>query len=187
MTHSRLPRSTLASLFFKTGCYSFGGWSSTLVQLERRLKHQSVHLTDADYKIAVGYAQLIPGATQVSIVTNIGYKLGGGLGACIAMLSYLLPSFILVLAFAYLYFDLLRFVRFDQYSAGLVAGLSGIILANGYRIGLRFVHARVLWVAIGFAAITELILRPNPIFLILLYALTSLSLHLKQRRGKSHD
>src|SRR5882724_745828 len=94
----------ITSVCVRIGARSFGGWSTTVLMLEKELVGERNVLTKEQLHGAVAYAQVLPGATQVAIVSNVGYKLRGIPGAFVATACYLLPALSLITMFAFLYF-----------------------------------------------------------------------------------
>jgi chromate transporter len=151
--------------FLSIGCQAFGGWSTTALLLERHFVHQHKAITDKHLKGAVAYAQILPGATQVALVSNVGYQLRGVMAAAVAAVAYLLPATALMTLFAAVYFHYAHGHNVAAHLDGLVAGLAGIILANAYRIGTRYATAKVLWLAVAVAFVARA-LHANPLFVI---------------------
>ena len=175
----------LILIFLKTGSSSFGGWSTTALLLEKELVDKKL-LTKKQLDGAVAYAQMLPGATQVAIVSNVGYRLRGLKGALLATASYLLPALSLITLFAILYFRYLTGAGIMHHLGGLIAALGGIILANAYHIGKRHATHWVLWVAVIVAALSKLWLGMNALAIILLFGLVGLVFSwLKVRRQAS--
>jgi chromate transporter len=145
--NSSISRRKLARIFFYTGLRSFGGWSTTALLLEQELVTQQKLLDKKHLDGSVAYAQILPGATQVLIVSNAGYKLRGIHGSVLASICYLLPALSLITIFAALYFHSIDSSKIMEHMDGLVAALAGIILANAYRIGKR--HATQSWLWAG--------------------------------------
>jgi len=73
----------------------------------------------------VALCQLIPGATMVQIVTYVGYRVRGILGALTAAVAFVLPAFIALLALSAIYFKFhsLWFIQ------ALFKGLGAVVVA----------------------------------------------------------
>jgi chromate transporter len=97
---SKISAIELALIFLKTGAFAFGGWSTTIVLIEKHLGAMTPDVASIDIKGAASYAQILPGATQVAIVSNVGYQLQGIKGAFVATISYLTPAITLMVLFA---------------------------------------------------------------------------------------
>ena len=178
-----LSYARLAKIFFKTGMLSFGGWSTTSLLLTKELTSKNKILPLKQLEGAVAYAQVLPGATQVAIVANVGYKLRNIPGACLATICYLLPSVSLITLFAALYFHYALTDNVAEHLGGVTAALGGIILANAYRIGSKHATHNGLWLVAGLAFIASLWLHVNAAFIILASAVGGLMFSWFYRRG----
>jgi chromate transport protein ChrA len=162
----QLSYAEIFSRFFSIGCQAFGGWSTTALLLEKHFVHEHKAITETHLKGAVTYAQILPGATQIALVANVGYRLGGQLSALVAAVAYLIPATVLMTTFAAVYFHYARGHNLAPHLDGLVAGLAGIILANAYRIGKKYATTAWLWTAV-LLAFGIRALSANPLFVIL--------------------
>jgi chromate transporter len=166
----------ISKIFAKIGATSFGGWSTTSLLLEKELVDRRKILTQNQLKGGVAYAQILPGATQVSIVSSAGYHLGGFSGALVATVSYLLPAISLITAFAFIYFHFAHdSSKLLEHLDGLVAALSGIILANAYKIGSKHITTQPwLWVCVALAFVASLWFGVNALLIILSFGIGGL-------------
>ena len=175
----------MALIFLKTGAISFGGWSTTVVLLEKEFGKIMPKEASVDLKGAAAYAQILPGATQVAIVSNVGYQLRGVTGALVATISYLLPAISLVTAFAWVYFGYMHQTNVLKYLDGLIPALAGIILANAYRIGSKHVTHPLMWGLVIAACLSLLIFKIHALIIILTYGVVALLLSLYRKRKDS--
>ena len=82
--------------FFKIGLFSFGGGYATIQFLyEISDKFSWYSLEELTQMTAV--ASITPGPVGINVATYAGLKTAGVMGACVATLSEMLPSLILVL------------------------------------------------------------------------------------------
>ncbi len=174
----------LIKIFIKTGALSFGGWSTTAVLLDKELQDKAFEYAHVDLKGAIAYAQILPGATQVALVSNVGYQIKGFRGALVATISYLIPAISLIISFAILYFGYLRTADIFNYMDGLIAALSGIILANAYKIGSKHVSHPALWSLVIFASLALLWLQLHALAIILIFGTIGLVIAIFQRQKK---
>lgn len=173
-------------IFLKTGGLSFGGWSTTVVLLEKELGNTIPKDIPIDLKGAASYAQILPGATQVAIVSNVGYQLRGLPGALVATISYLFPAISLMTAFAWIYFGYAHQTNVLSYLDGLVPALAGIIMANAYRIGSKHVTHPTMWGLAIAACLALLLFKIHALIIILTYGIVALLLSLyKKRKGSA--
>jgi chromate transporter len=80
---------------------------------------------EGEFMRGVALCQLIPGATMVQIVTYVGYRVRGILGALTAAVAFVLPAFIAILILSAIYFEFhtLWFIQ------ALFKGLGAIVVA----------------------------------------------------------
>lgn len=167
----------MVKVFVKTGASSFGGWSTTVLLLDKELVDKRKVLTQGQLKGGVTYAQILPGATQVSIVSNVGYRLRGFSGALIATISYLLPAISMITVFAAIYFHFAQdSSNLVEHLDGLVAALSGVILANAYKIGSKNTTKSWLWLLVGVAFAAKLWFGVNALLIIVAFGVGGLIL-----------
>ena len=167
----------MTRLFFRVGATAFGGWSTTALLLEKELV-ATQHITKAHLHGAVAYAQVIPGATQVQIVSNIGYRLKGARGAVLAAACYVTPALMLFLAFSLLYFRYVPHGQIVSHLGGVAAALGGVLFANAYRVSKMHVTHPSMWLLVILAATLKLWLGFSPILIVLVFGLGALALSL---------
>lgn len=91
----------VAAVFTKLGCLSFGGPVAHLGYFRAELVQRREWLDDAHYADLVALCQLLPGPASSQVVFALGMHRAGFLGALAASLCFLLPSALLMVAFAY--------------------------------------------------------------------------------------
>lgn len=82
--------------FFKTGLFTFGGGYAMISILEEELITKKNWITSADMLDMLVIAESTPGVIAVNTATSVGYRLRGVLGALIATLGVVLPSFVII-------------------------------------------------------------------------------------------
>jgi len=110
--------------FFKIGITSFGGHAALVSVLQKEMVEKKKIITEDVILDGLSIASFLPGPLAVNVVTLIGYKLRGWLGAITSMASVLLPPFILMIAIAKLY-D--RYSNLDLVKSFLESVISVII------------------------------------------------------------
>ena len=81
--------------FFKTGLFTFGGGYAMISILEEELISKKRWITSADMLDMLVIAESTPGVIAVNTATSVGFRLRGILGAVIATLGVVLPSFVI--------------------------------------------------------------------------------------------
>jgi chromate transporter len=86
---------SLISLFLrilKLGATAYGG-PAMISQIKETTVTRYGWVKEAEFMRGVALCQLIPGATMVQIVTYVGYRIRGILGALTAAVAFVLPAF----------------------------------------------------------------------------------------------
>jgi chromate transporter len=93
----------LVNYFLKLGTIGFGGPAALVGFMHRDLVEQRHWMTEDTYKLSLALAQIMPGPLAAQTAIAIGYFEGGILGATLVGLSFILPSFLMVLAISLAY------------------------------------------------------------------------------------
>lgn len=91
----------LARAFLKLGLTSFGGPIAHLAYFRAECVERRRWLDDDEYADIVALCQFLPGPSSSQVVFTIGMKRGGLAGALVASIAFVLPSALLMIAFAY--------------------------------------------------------------------------------------
>src|SRR3977135_4335281 len=86
----------LTGYFFKLGYSGFGGPVALVGYMHRDLVEDKKWISEEDYKEGLALAQLAPGPLAAQLSIYIGFIHYRILGATVAGLAFILPSFIMV-------------------------------------------------------------------------------------------
>jgi chromate transporter len=114
----------LSKAAFYIGATGYGG-PAVVAHMKKILVQKKHWLSDDDFMDALSIAQVLPGATGVSIMAYIGNRLAGLWGAIVMPAVFVTPAFILVVVLAQLYFTYsnIGFVK------SIMAGLGALVIA----------------------------------------------------------
>lgn len=90
----------LAVIFFKIGCFMFGGGAAMLPLLQRELVDRKHWLTEEKLVDFYSIAQSTPGIIAVNVATFTGYYREGVKGAIIATVALVTAPIIVILSLA---------------------------------------------------------------------------------------
>lgn len=93
----------LVRYFLYLGAFGFGGPVALVGFMHRDLVEQRRWITEDTYKLSLALAQIMPGPLAAQTAIAIGYFEGGILGATLAGLAFVLPSFLMVVAISLAY------------------------------------------------------------------------------------
>src|SRR5207253_8432344 len=89
--------------FLGLGTWGFGGPIATVGYMQRDLVGRRGWLERQDFLNGVALGQTMPGPLAAQVVMWVGYLQRGALGALATSLTFIVPSFVLVLTVAFLY------------------------------------------------------------------------------------
>ena len=116
--------------FLKVGCFAFGG-AYGAIPLIRDVVLSYGWLSDEMLTYMIAVSESTPGPIMVNLATYLGSSQAGFVGAVIATLAVVLPSFLLVLLIT----ALLKTVWKNPYVQAVLRGLKpcviGIVLSTG--------------------------------------------------------
>ena len=122
--------------FLKVGCFAFGG-AYGAIPLIRDVVMSYGWLNDEMLTYMIAVSESTPGPIMVNLATYIGSSQAGFLGASIATLAGVLPSFLIIL----LVTALLKTALKNKYVQAILRGLKpcviGIVLATGIYMVLK--------------------------------------------------
>ena len=116
----------------KLGTWGFGGPVALAGYMHRDLVEKLQWITEADYKEGLALAQLAPGPMAAQLAIYLGYVHFRILGATLAGIAFVLPSFLMVVAlgWAYLAYGELAWMQAVFYGVGAaVIGIMGSYLS----------------------------------------------------------
>ncbi len=121
--------------FLKVGAFTFGGGYAMLSLISESVVKYG-WMTEEEILNFVGVETVIPGPIAVNMATYIGYEQGGFLGALLATLGVVLPSFIIILIVAALIKNLLKYPPVKAFISGMRPAIGGLILSVGVTMAL---------------------------------------------------
>src|SRR5450432_3710254 len=86
----------LTKYFFKLGYSGFGGPVALVAYMHRDLVEKRKWISDEEYKQGLALAQLAPGPLAAQLCIYLGFVHYRLIGATLAGLAFILPSFIMV-------------------------------------------------------------------------------------------
>ena len=101
VTRKRVSLWQLFITFFKTGLFTFGGGYAMISILEEELVANKKWITTQDMLDMLVIAESTPGVIAVNTATSVGFRVRGVLGAIIATLGVVLPSFLIITALTF--------------------------------------------------------------------------------------
>lgn len=115
--------------FLKIGAVSFGGGYGMISLLEEEVLTHG-WLPKESFLNFIAVSESTPGPLAVNMATFIGSSQGGLLGAFLATLGVVLPSFVIILIIVALLQNLLKFAGVQATLSGIRPCIAGLIFAT---------------------------------------------------------
>ena len=115
--------------FLQVGAVSFGGGYAMISLIRERMLMYG-WLTEEELLNMIAVSESTPGPIAVNMATFVGSAQGGILGASLATLGVVLPSFIIILIIAALIRNFLKYKGVQAFLGGIRPCVVGLILAT---------------------------------------------------------
>lgn len=141
------------SYFLRLGALGFGGPIALVGAMRRDLVEERGWVSAEDYAEGLALSQLAPGPLAAQLAMYLGWLKGGVWGATLVGISFVLPSFVMVMALSAVYVSAggLPWMRAAFYGVG--AAVIGIVARSAYKLASATVgQARLLWAIFALSA-----------------------------------
>ena len=148
----------LTLYFLRLGALGFGGPVALVGFMHRDLVEERHWITEADYKEGLALAQIAPGPLAAQLAIYLGYVHYRILGATLAGLAFVLPSFLMVVALgmAYVSYGGLPWMQAVFYGVG--AAVLGIMAIGAHKLSTKSIGKdKLLWGIFGVLAAVTII------------------------------
>ncbi|MEC5163229.1 MULTISPECIES: chromate transporter [unclassified Janthinobacterium] len=142
----------------RLGTFGFGGPVALVGYMQRDLVEERAWITAADYKEGLALAQLAPGPLAAQLGIYMGYVHYRILGATLAGLAFVIPSFLMVVAlgWAYTRFGGLSWMQAVFYGVG--SAVVGIIAMSARKLAAKSIGKdKLLWAIFLLLAIVTVV------------------------------
>ena len=119
----------LLLMFFKIGLFTFGGGYAMISIIENNCVDKKKWLTHEEMMDIAVIAESTPGPIAINCATFVGYKMAGILGAILATLGVVIPSFIIIFAISTFLDGFLEIPVIANAFVGIKVGV-GILIFN---------------------------------------------------------
>lgn len=121
--------------FLKVGAFAFGGGYAMLSLIGDSVVEYG-WMTEQELLNFIGEETVVPGPIAVNMATYVGYNQAGFLGALLATIGVVLPSFIIILLVAACIKSLLKYPPVKTFIASMRPALAGLILSVAVTMAL---------------------------------------------------
>lgn len=117
-------------VFFRIGAFTIGGGYAMLPLIEKEVVDNQKWVSEEEIVDVFAISQSVPGVIAINSSIFIGYKISGYIGAIVAALGVILPSFFIILIIAFLLFNIQDNIYLAKAFTGVRAGVTAMILLS---------------------------------------------------------
>lgn len=171
--------------FFKIGLFTFGGGYAMIPLIQKETVETKKWISDDDILEIIAIAESTPGPIAINSATFVGYRVRGFWGAFCATFGVVLPSFLIILAIAFVLreFSSIKAVQYAFW--GIRAGVLALVfkaLVTMYKKSKKGIFQACVSIA---AFLIAAFLDVNVIFVIIGCAIAGLiASFVAERRAK---
>jgi len=155
--------------FLVLSLLSIGGANAIIPEMHRLAVDTKHWMTDADFSQMFALSQAAPGP-NVLIVSLIGWKVAGVVGAIVAMLAMCVPSFVLTYQIARAWDRFREAPLRIAIERGLAPVTVGLILSSGYVLTRTTDHTWPAYALTGVTLILAMTTRLHPLWILVVAA-----------------
>jgi len=127
----------IALYFLRLGATGFGGPIALVANMHRDLVEGRGWILEADYQEGLAFSQLLPGPLAAQLAMYIGWLRCGPLGATLAAVTFVLPSFLMAMAVGIVYVHYGRLTWIQGAFYGIGASVIAIIAQGAYKLSRK--------------------------------------------------
>lgn len=152
--------------FFKIGAFTFGGGHAMIPLIQKEAVENKGWVTDDDILEIIAIAESTPGPVAINSATFVGYRTAGFFGAVCATFGVVLPSFLIILAIAYLMNSFMELEPVQYAFKGINAGVLALLFKALWNMYKKSPKGWVSYVVMAASFLLTSILKVN-IFLVI--------------------
>lgn len=157
----------VAGVFFKLGCFAFGGPAAHIAMMEEEVVTKRKWMTRAYFLDLIGTTNLIPGPNSTEMTMHCGYERAGKKGLFIAGIAFIFPAIIITAVLAYLYVKYGNLPEVAPFIIGIKPAVLAIIASAVIKLGKKAIKTLELGL-IGLLVLIASLLGVNEVLALLL-------------------
>ena len=105
MTKTKGNLKEITLVFFKMGCFAFGGPAAHIAMMEQEIIQKRKWMSRQHFLDLIGATNLIPGPNSTEMTMHSGHERGGVVGLFVAGIAFILPAVVITGFLAFLYVE----------------------------------------------------------------------------------
>src|SRR5438094_2217055 len=152
----------------RLGTFGFGGPIALVGYMHRDLVEQRKWISEEDYREGLALSQLMPGPMAAQLAIYLGFVRYRVLGATLAGLAFVLPSFFMVVALGAVYVAYGGIGWMQAVFYGVGAAVIGIIAMSAYKLTTKNIgEDKLLWAIFLVSAAVTVITQSEVVWVFL--------------------
>lgn len=127
----------VAHVFFKLGCFAFGGPAAHIAMMEDEIIEKRKWMTRDYFLDLIGTTNLIPGPNSTEMTMHCGYERAGKAGLFVAGIAFIFPATIITAILAYLYVKYGQLPEVEPFVYGIKPAVLAIIASAILKLGKK--------------------------------------------------
>ena len=156
----------VAQVFFKLGCFAFGGPAAHIAMMEDEIIEKRKWMTRDYFLDLIGTTNLIPGPNSTEMTMHCGYERAGKAGLFVAGIAFIFPATLITAVLAYLYVEYGELPQVEPFIYGIKPAVLAIIASAILKLGKKAIKSIEL-IIIGVLVLVVSLLGVNEIIALL--------------------
>ncbi len=127
----------VALVFFKLGCFAFGGPAAHIAMMEVEVVSKRQWMTRDYYLDLIGATNLIPGPNSTEMTMHCGHERAGKAGLFVAGICFIFPAIVVTAILAYLYVEYGNLPEVEPFVFGIKPAVLAIIASAILKLGKK--------------------------------------------------
>lgn len=133
------PLKEVAILFFKLGCFAFGGPAAHVAMMEEEVVEKRKWMSRQHFLDLMGATNLIPGPNSTEMTMHCGHERAGWKGLFVAGICFIFPAVVITGILAHLYVAYGQLPNIQPFIQGIKPAVLAVILAAVIKLGKKAV------------------------------------------------
>ncbi len=157
----------VALVFFKLGCFAFGGPAAHIAMMENEVVTRRKWMTQEHFLDLVGATNLIPGPNSTEMTMHCGHEYAGRKGLIVAGVSFIFPAVVVTGLLAFLYVTYGSLPEVQPFIKGIQPAVLTVIASAILKLGKKAVK-NIELIIIGALVLIASLLGMNEVIVLLL-------------------
>ena len=156
----------VALVFFKLGCFAFGGPAAHIAMMEDEIIEKRKWMTRDYFLDLIGTTNLIPGPNSTEMTMHCGYERAGKSGLFVAGIAFIFPATIITALLAYLYVKYGQLPEVEPFIYGIKPAVLAIIASAILKLSKKAIKSIEL-IILGLLVLSASLLGINEVIALL--------------------